>query len=570
MILRGIGASGGVGMGPAVCLRAAAPDHTERGYTGAEGERARLRAASCQVERETAALAERMRSRTEGSESAILTGQITMLQDPELELQLDQAIRAGECAEAAVDAVFGGYVRLFEGLEDERMRLRAADVQDLQGRLLRALLGCREADLSRLPAGCVLVTRELTPSMAVGLDRERVAAIVTEAGGSASHAAILARALGIPAVLGAPGVLREVENGALVLVDGDAGTALLRPGQEAQEEYRARRAALLRRQVRLEPYRRRPKVDGDGRRLHLYANVGHPAEAVRAAAEGAEGIGLLRTEFLFLGRPEPPTEEEQLAAYLAAARPFPGGRVVVRTLDVGGDKQIPWLALPQERNPFLGCRGLRASFARPELFRVQLRALLRAGAEVPGLRVLLPMVTAVSEVRRVRTMLAQCAGELEGEGVACRPELPLGVMIETPAAARTADLLAGESDFFSIGTNDLTQYTLAADRNDLEVKKLYTPLHPAVLRELREVIRAGRQAGLPVGLCGEAAASPELLPLLLSWGLEEFSVSPALLLETRARIAGWTAEEAGAVERQVMALAGPEEIRAYYDARAYD
>ena len=520
MILRGIGASGGVGMGPAVCLRAAAPDHTERGYTGAEGERARLRAASCQVERETAALAERMRSRTEGSESAILTGQITMLQDPELELQLDQAIRAGECAEAAVDAVFGGYVRLFEGLEDERMRLRAADVQDLQGRLLRALLGCREADLSRLPAGCVLVTRELTPSMAVGLDRERVAAIVTEAGGSASHAAILARALGIPAVLGAPGVLREVENGALVLVDGDAGTALLRPGQEAQEEYRARRAALLRRQVRLEPYRRRPKVDGDGRRLHLYANVGHPAEAVRAAAEGAEGIGLLRTEFLFLDRPEPPTEEEQLAAYLAAARPFPGGRVVVRTLDVGGDKQIPWLALPQERNPFLGCRGLRASFARPELFRVQLRALLRAGAEVPGLRVLLPMVTAVSEVRRVRTMLAQ--------------------------------------------------YTLAADRNDLEVKKLYTPLHPAVLRELREVIRAGRQAGLPVGLCGEAAASPELLPLLLSWGLEEFSVSPALLLETRARIAGWTAEEAGAVERQVMALAGPEEIRAYYDARAYD
>ena len=174
---------------------------------------------------------------------------------------------------------------------------------------------------------------------------------VTEAGGSASHAAILARALGIPAVLGAPGVLREVENGALVLVDGDAGTALLRPGQEAQEEYRARRAALLRRQVRLEPYRRRPTVDGDGRRLHLYANVGHPAEAVRAAAEGAEGIGLLRTEFLFLDRPEPPTEEEQLAAYLAAARPFPGGRVVVRTLDVGGDKQIPWLALPQERNP---------------------------------------------------------------------------------------------------------------------------------------------------------------------------------------------------------------------------
>ena len=522
MILRGIGASGGVGMGPAVCLRAAAPDRAGRGYAGVEDERARLRAASCQVERETAALAERMRVR-----------------------------------------VFGGYIRLFEGLEDERMRLRAADIRDLQSRLLRALLGRREADLSRLPAGCVLVTRELTPSMAVGLDRERVAAILTETGGSASHAAILTRALGIPAVLGAAGALQAVENGELVLVDGDAGTALPRPGRKEQEEYRTRRAALLRRQARLEPYRRRPTVDGDGRRLRLYANVGHPAEAVRAAAEGAEGIGLLRTEFLFLDRAEPPTEEEQLAAYLAAARPFPRGEVVIRTLDAGGDKRIPWLALPQERNPFLGCRGLRASFAQPELFRVQLRALLRAGAEAPGLRVLLPMVTSVSEVRKVRAMLAQCAVELEREGLACRPELPLGVMVETPAAARTADQLAQESDFFSIGTNDLT---LAADRNNPEAKRLYTPFHPAVLRELRDVIRAGRQAGIPVGLCGEAAADPELLPLLLAWGLEELSVSPALLLETRARIAGWTAAEAGAVERQVMALAGPEEIRAYYDA----
>ena len=548
MILRGIGASGGVGMGPAVCLRAAAPDRAGRGYAGVEDERARLRAASCQVERETAALAERMRVRAGESEPAILTGQITMLRDPELELQLDRAIQEGETAEAAVDAVFGGYIRLFEGLEDERMRLRAADIRDLQSRLLRALLGRREADLSRLPAGCVLVTRELTPSMAVGLDRERVAAILTETGGSASHAAILARALGIPAVLGA------------------AGAALPRPGRKEQEEYRTRRAALLRRQARLEPFRRRPTVDGDGRRRRLYANVGHPAEAVQAAGEGAEGIGLLRTEFLFLDRAEPPTEEEQLAAYLAAARPFPRGEVVIRTLDAGGDKRIPWLALPQERNPFLGCRGLRASFARPELFRVQLRALLRAGAEAPGLRVLLPMVTDVSEVRRVRTMLAQCAGELEREGLACRPELPLGVMVETPAAARTADLLAQESDFFSIGTNDLTQYILAADRNAPEVKRLYTLFHPAILRELRDVIRAGRQAGIPVGLCGEAAADPELLPLLLAWGLEELSVSPALLLETRARIAGWTAAEAGAVERQVMALAGPEEIRAYYDA----
>ncbi|MBS7218733.1 MAG: phosphoenolpyruvate--protein phosphotransferase [Oscillospiraceae bacterium] len=569
MILRGIGASGGTGMGPAVCLQATALNYTGRRYAGVGDERARLRAAVCQVERDTAALAGQMRSRTKGSESVILTGQITMLQDPELEFQLDHAIQEGETAEAAVDAVLGGYVRLFQELEDERMRLRAADIQDLQGRLIRALLGLHEMDLSQLPAGCILVTRELTPSMTVGLDRERVAGILTETGGSTSHAAILARALGIPAVLGASGVLQVVENGDLVLVDGDKGNAILHPSQEAQKLYRARRALLLQHQACLEPYRHRPTLDGDGRRCRLYANVGHPTEAARAAGEGAEGIGLLRTEFLFLDRAIPPTEEEQMAAYLAAARPFPGGEVVIRTLDVGGDKQIPWLALPQEPNPFLGCRGLRTSFARPELFRVQLRALLRAGAEVPGLRVLLPMVTDVSEVRQVRKMLSQCEEELEQEGLAFRPELPLGVMVETPAAARTADLLARESDFFSIGTNDLTQYILAADRNSPEVNKLYTSLHPAVLRELRDVIRAGRQAGIPVELCGEAAAGPEFLPLLLAWGLEVFSVSPAMLLETRARIAGWTAEKAADVERQVMALAGVEEIRAYYHDWTY-
>ena len=327
MILRGIGASGGVGMGPAVCLRAAAPDRAGRGYAGVEDERARLRAASCQVERETAALAERMRVRAGESEPAILTGQITMLRDPELELQLDRAIQEGETAEAAVDAVFGGYIRLFEGLEDERMRLRAADIRDLQSRLLRALLGRREADLSRLPAGCVLVTRELTPSMAVGLDRERVAAILTETGGSASHAAILARALGIPAVLGAAGALQAVENGELVLVDGDAGTALPRPGRKEQEEYRTRRAALLRRQARLEPFRRRPTVDGDGRRRRLYANVGATRQRLsRPPERGRRGSACCAPSSSFWTGRNRPRRRSSWRPIWRRRGPFPGAR----------------------------------------------------------------------------------------------------------------------------------------------------------------------------------------------------------------------------------------------------
>ena len=500
MILRGIGASGGVGMGPAVCLRGG----------GAGPRRKRVRRgggrAGPACGRRPARWSGRPPPWPSGCGSG--PGKVSLPSSParspcfgtrSWSSSWTGPSRRGETAEAAVDAVFGGYIRLFEGLEDERMRLRAADIRDLQSRLLRALLGRREADLSRLPAGCVLVTRELTPSMAVGLDRERVAAILTETGGSASHAAILTRALGIPAVLGAAGALQAVENGELVLVDGDVGTALPRPGRKEQEEYRTRRAALLRRQARLEPYRRRPTVDGDGRRLRLYANVGHPAEAVRAAAEGAEGIGLLRTEFLFLDRAEPPTEEEQLAAYLAAARPFPRGEVVIRTLDAGGDKRIPWLALPQERNPFLGCRGapglLRTAGAVPG----PAAGAAAGGGEAPGLRVLLPMATSVSEVRKVRAMLAQCAVELEREGMACRLELPLGVMVETPAAARTADLLAQESDFFSIGTNDLTQYILAADRNAPEAKRLYTPFHPAGFKGTAGCDPGGKAGGDPGG-----------------------------------------------------------------------
>lgn len=568
MILRGIGASEGIGIGKAVCVREQNLDYSAVSYSGKEVEKERLQKAIEQFNDRTTAMAEHIRTQVGEKESEILTGQIAMLSDPFMQSQMTDIIEGGQCAEAAVDQVCTMYAEMFAGVDDELMRQRATDVRDIRSRMLAILLGAEGVDVSELPAGSVLVAHDLTPSMTVGLRRENVAAILTETGGRTSHSAILARALELPAVLSVPKALEMVKDGDGVIVDGTEGAALLNPDQLTLAEYLKKQEEYQKKRALLAVYRDKATVDADGKRYALYANIGSPAEAEAAAAAGAEGIGLFRTEFLFMDRTSVPSETEQMEAYQAVSRTMAGKEVIIRTLDVGGDKAIDYLGMEKEENPFLGHRAIRYCLDRPELYKVQLRALLRAGAEQGNIKIMLPLVTSLEEIRGARALLEQCKSELEAEGLPYDKQIQLGIMVETPAAAVIADLLAQESDFFSIGTNDLTQYVMAVDRGNAKVEKLYTTFHPAVLRSIKNVIEAAGRAGIPVGMCGEAAADPCLIPLLMSWGLDEFSVSASSVLATRASIHQWRGEEAKQVAQEAMSLSTAAGVQGYLTATA--
>ena len=563
MILRGIAASDGIGLGRAVCVREENLDYSDVAYSGKESEKARLQAAIEEFEQRTSAMAEHIRQQVGDKESEILTGQIAMLADPFMRSQMQDAIDGGACAEAAVDNVCTMYADMFAAVEDEMMRQRATDVKDIRSRLLGILLGAASVDLSNLPAGTVLVTRELTPSMTVGLQKENVAAIITATGGKPSHSAILARALQVPAVLSVTKVLEVVQDGDGLIVDGGDGIAILNPDERTRSEYLTRQKDYQARIASLKVYQNRPTVDADGKRYQLFANIGSAAEAEVAAQSGAEGIGLFRTEFLFMDRTSLPDEMVQYEAYRAVSQTMAGKEVIIRTLDVGGDKAIEYLGMEKEENPFLGHRAIRYCLDRPDLYKVQLRALLRAGAEEHNIKIMLPLVTSVDEVRAARELLEQCKQELSEAGLPYDKDIALGVMIETPAAALTADLLARESDFFSIGTNDLTQYTMAVDRGNAQVASLYTPFQPAVLRSIRSVITAAKEAGIPVGMCGEAAADPGLIPLLMAWGLDEFSVSTSSVLATRASIHRWREDEVKRIAQEALGLSTASGVEGY-------
>jgi len=566
MILRGIAASDGIGLGRAVCVREETLDYSVVPYSGKETEKARLQAAMEEFNRRTAAMADRIREQTGPKEAEILTGQMTMLSDPFMLAQMQENIDGGSCAEAAVDAICTMYADMFAGVDDELMRQRATDVRDIRTRLLSILLGTAGVDLGQLPPGTVLVAHDLTPSMTVGLKKENVVGILTEMGGRTSHSAILARALQLPAVLSVAKALETVKDGDGLIIDGGEGLAILKPDQLTRNEYLTKQKVYQEQLAALSVYQNRPTVDADGKPYRLYANVGSAAEAEGAAQAGAEGIGLFRTEFLFMDRASLPDETVQYETYHAVSKIMAGKEVVIRTLDVGGDKEIPYLGMEKEENPFLGHRAIRYCLSRPELYKVQLRALLRAGAEEKNIKIMLPLVTCIEEVRAARELLDQCKDELEAEHIPYDKDIALGAMIETPAASLIADLLAKECDFFSIGTNDLTGYTMAVDRGNAKVAKLYSPFQPAVLRSIRSVIAAAREAGIPVGMCGEAAADPCLIPLLMTWGLDEFSVSATSVLATRAKIHSWRGEKAKRVTQEAMGLSTAPGVEGYLKA----
>ena len=561
MKCEGIPASGGIGIGTAVLV--AEPDlgYGDVVFSGVEAEKARLTGAVAAFIRETSAMAEELRTRVGDKQAEILSGQAMMISDPYMTSQMNAAIENGVCAEAAADSVCGMYVELFSSMEDELMRQRAGDVEDLRRRLLCILLGRPRVELSTIPSGSVLVARDFTPSMTAGLRRENVAAIVTESGGITSHSAILARTMALPAVLSVPNITDILSGGETLVVDGSAGTVLVNPDEEVLRDCRARQGEEMARQADLIRFRARPTHTADGEAVSLCCNIASPRDVPGVLEHTGEGVGLFRTEFLFMNRAAPPSEEEQFRIYQDAARRLEGREIIIRTLDIGGDKDIACLDTEPEENPFLGFRAIRYCLSKPDLFKTQLSAILRASA-YGSIRILLPFVSCVDEIRSARVLLEETKSRLAQEGVPFNRDIPLGVMVETPAAVFLADTLAREADFFSIGTNDLTQYTLAADRGNNQVSYLCSYFQPALLRAVRMAASQAKRAGIPVGMCGESAGDPLMTPLLLAFGLDEFSVSPTAVLPIRQAISRWTREEARALADQVMGLSTADEVYA--------
>jgi phosphotransferase system enzyme I (PtsI) len=500
--------------------------------------------------------------------AAIFQAHALMLEDPELLEAVRTAIEEqGINAEAALSDAADMYAQMMESLDDEYLGARAADVRDVAARVLRTLLG-EAAPLTVSPTfPSIILACDLTPSDTVMLDKSLVLALCTAEGGATSHTAILARALGLPAVVGAGPLVLEVPDGAMLVVDGTDGALLVNPDEGTIEVYRGRQTAAAAVLAQAQKYAQEPATTLDGHRVQVVANVGNVEGARAALKAGAEGVGLLRTEFLYLERTHLPDEEEQYQAYRAIVDVFGDRPVILRTLDVGGDKDLPYLDLPHdEMNPFLGLRAIRLCLARPELLRPQLRAALRAGVG-RDLKMMFPMVATVAEVREARAILEKCRAELLGEGQPVATKTEVGIMVEVPAAAVMADRLAAEVDFFSIGTNDLSQYTLAADRTCALVAPLATGFHPAVLRLVREVIRAAHARGKWVGLCGELAGEPLAIPILLGLGLDEFSMNPPAIPLAKQVIRALTLDEARELAQTALEMDSPDEVRALVRAR---
>lgn len=555
----GIGASKGYGIGRVIVYSEADLRYTPRSDCNAQTEKIRFNDALKLFFERNERLSERVRKTVGESAAEIILGHIMMMKDPYMCSEIEKQINAGRCAEAAVEAVCDMFIAMFSAVDDDMTRQRAADVKDIKSEILSLLLGVHTVDLSDLPKDTVLVAKELTPSMTACINKENVVGFITEVGSKTSHAAILARAMEIPAVLSVENATEHLKDNQLVIVDGVQGEVLIDPEQETVAAYLQRRMDLEKERAALGKFMGLETLTKDGEKVQIFANIGTPEDASQVIAYDGEGVGLFRTEFLFMDRNSMPDENEQFEAYRKAHLIMKNKTVVIRTLDIGGDKEIPYLGLKKEENPFLGFRAVRYCLKNSEMFKTQLRALLRASA-YGDLQIMIPLVTGVDEVRQVKALIREIQAELDEKVIAYNKDIKVGVMIETPSAAVLADVLAKEADFFSIGTNDLTGYTMAVDRGNADVAYLYSAFSPSVLRMLRHIISEGKKAGIPVGMCGEAAADPLMIPLLISFGLDEYSVNPTSLLATRREISRWSKQEADKIAESVMALETEKQI----------
>ncbi|WP_448902304.1 phosphoenolpyruvate--protein phosphotransferase [Eubacterium sp.] len=557
---KGIAGSEGIGIGKVVLIEEHDLTVEKKSVTDTDAELKRLQDAIEKFVSITNEMADKM-AKTVGEQDAdILRGHIIMLQDPMIEEQISALMISEKIsAEMALEQVLDQTAEMFAAVPDELIQQRATDLMDIKSRMLKILMGIEEVDISQVPENTVLVARDLTPSMTAGINPANIAGILTEVGGRTSHSAILARAMEIPAVLSIEGICGIVKNGDTVVLDGSKGEAIVNPDEATVKEFEKKFADYAAEKELLKAYKGKPSQTKDGVKVELVSNIGKPEDADKVVECDGEGIGLFRTEFLFMDRDSVPTEEEQFEAYKKVAETMKGKPVIIRTLDIGGDKAIPYLGLETEENPFLGFRAIRFCLKRRDIYEVQLRALLRASA-FGDIKIMVPLVTGVDELRAVKVILEDIKHQLDKDGIAYNKDVKVGVMMETPAACMMADALAKEADFFSIGTNDLTGYTMAVDRGNAKVAYLYSTYNPAVLRAIKRIIECGKAEGIMVGMCGEAAADPKLVPLLLAFGLDEFSVSATSVLKTRKTISDCSIDECKALAEKVMKCVTEEEV----------
>ncbi|HPN66861.1 MAG TPA: phosphoenolpyruvate--protein phosphotransferase [Candidatus Omnitrophota bacterium] len=565
MLLKGIAASPGIAIGKVFILDSETYTIIRREIEEKDlpKEIARFEDALIQTRQEILGIQERISDQLGIKHAEIFNAHLLVLEDRTLIEEVITRLKKDlVCVEYIFDDVLKRYMAAFQKVEDEYLKERVADIRDIGKRVLNHLLGKKRETLADIKEKVVLVAYDLSPSDTASLHKKNVIAFATDVGGKTSHTAIMAKALEIPAVVGLKSIKLNVKNGDMLIVDGSNGVVILNPDEETLSKYEQEKTKFAEVDASLVQLRDLPCVTPDGRTIHLAANIEIPDEVASVKSHGANGIGLYRTEFFYLDRTDFPTEEEQFQSYRSVAEQMSPNPVIVRTLDLGGDKFMSQLKVPKEMNPFMGWRAIRFCLARPDIFKIQLRAIMRASAH-GKLKIMYPMISGIEEVREANKMLAEIKDELRREGVPFDENVEVGVMIEVPSAALTADILAREISFFSIGTNDLIQYSLAVDRVNEKIAYLYEPAHPAVLRLIKNVIDTGHKHNIWVGMCGEMAGEPAFSLILLGLGLDEFSTSPVNIPRIKQIIRSVDYSTAQKIAEEAMGLATGSEIEEF-------
>ena len=560
--INGIAVSNGIAVANAYCLVEPDLSFEKVKVTDIDAEKGRLKNALEKTKSELEEIRDIAAKKFGEEKAAIFSAHLLLLGDPEMFGAIEAKIGEGWNAEHALQETSQMYITMFESMDNEYMKERAADIRDISTRLLSHLLGVEIPDLTRITTDVIIVAEDLTPSLTAQLDKKYVKGFITDIGGRTSHSAILARTMEIPAVVGTKTATKDIVQGMPVIIDGSTGKVIMNATEEVLNEYLEKQKKSEEERQYLEQFRTRESVSADGHHVEIAGNIGKPEDAEMIMQFGGDGIGLFRTEFLYMDRQELPNEEEQFTAYKTVLETMQGKPTVVRTLDIGGDKTLPYLKFDHEMNPFLGYRAVRLCLDRQDIFRTQLRALLRASV-YGNLKVMFPMIATLDEFREAKAILLEEKQKLVDEGIAVSDSIEVGMMVEIPSAAVIADLFAQEADFMSIGTNDLIQYTLAADRMNEKISYLYQPYHPAIIKLVKNVIESAHQHGKWVGMCGEMAGDEIAIPILLALGLDEFSMSGPSILNTRAQIANLSKAELEKHLDEIFTLTTASDVEAY-------